>query len=114
MALTKVSYSMIEGATVNVLDFMTPAEIADTEGTTPVLNVAPKIQAALDKCYALNGGIVTVPSGRYRLESRITIPTNVKLQGLNWIPDIQNNTQTRCTTFQIAWGANLDQHAVEM
>lgn len=114
MALTKVSYSMIEGASVNVFDFMTPAEIADVKGSTPVLDVALKIQAALDKCYALGGGVVIAPSARYRLESRITIPTNVKLQGLNWLPDIQNNLQTRCTSFYIAWGANLDQHAVEM
>jgi hypothetical protein len=109
---TTVQDKLHEG--ISVFDFMTATEVSDVEGSTPILDVAPKIQAALDACFTLGGGIVTAPPGRYRLESRIIIPTNVKLQGLNWLPDIQNNLQTRCTTFQIAWGANQDQHAVEM
>lgn len=38
-------------------------------------------QEALDTAAAVNGGIVEVPSGRYRFEGSITIPSNVTLRG---------------------------------
>lgn len=41
----------------------------------------PIFQQALDATAAVNGGIVEVPSGRYRFEGSITIPSNVTLRG---------------------------------
>ena len=38
-------------------------------------------QEALDTAHAVGGGIVEVPSGRYRFEGSITIPSNVTLRG---------------------------------
>jgi len=38
-------------------------------------------QKALDTTAVVNGGIVEVPSGRYRFEGAITIPSNVTLRG---------------------------------
>ncbi len=38
-------------------------------------------QQALDATAAVNGGIVEVPSGRYRFDGSITIPSNVTLRG---------------------------------
>jgi hypothetical protein len=48
MALTKVTYSMIQGAAVNVFDYMTSAQIADVQTGTPTLDVSAAIQAAID------------------------------------------------------------------
>lgn len=61
MALTKVSYSMIEGATANVLDFG-----ADSTG---VADSTAAIQAAIDS----GAGSVYVPAGTYKVTSTINI-----------------------------------------
>ena len=39
-------------------------------------------QAALDAARAADGGVVTVPAGRYRFEGAITVPSNVTLRGV--------------------------------
>jgi hypothetical protein len=59
MALTKVSYSMIQGAAYNVLDFG-----ADLTGTTSSVTA---FNAAL-----ANGGNVYVPPGTYKLDGKVT------------------------------------------
>jgi hypothetical protein len=59
MSLTKVSYSMIDGATVNVLDYG-----ADPTGATDST-------AAFQAAVATNK-IITVPFGTYRVDSAIT------------------------------------------
>ena len=64
MSLTKVSYSMIEGAFYNVLDY---GAVAD--GTT---DSTAAIQAAVDAAL-LNGGTVFLPSGYYRVTASINI-----------------------------------------
>lgn len=60
MALTKVSYAMIEGAAFNVLDFG-----ADNTGSTSSV-------AAFNAAVA-NGGTVYIPSGTYKLDSKVTL-----------------------------------------
>ena len=60
MALTKVSYSMIEGAAYNVLDFD-----ADSTG---VASSVTAFNAAV-----ANGGTVYVPSGVYNLDGKVTL-----------------------------------------
>jgi len=66
MALTKATYSMIQGAPVNVLDFI-PA------GTnTATTNCSAYIQAAINSLPS--GGAVYVPAGEYLLTSTIIFP----------------------------------------
>jgi len=64
MPLTKVSYSMITGAPVNILDFG-----ADPTG---VANSSPAIQAAINSLPS--GGAIYCPTGTYLLDSTITFP----------------------------------------
>jgi hypothetical protein len=70
MSLTKVSYSMIEGAQVNILDFgADPTGVADS-------TVA--IQAAITSL-GVNGGRVRFPGGSsiYRVTATITAPATI-------------------------------------
>lgn len=60
MSLTKVSYSMIQGAASNVLDF----------GADPT-GVASSVAAFNDA--VANGGTVYVPSGVYKLDGKVTL-----------------------------------------
>lgn len=63
MALTKVSFSMIEGASVNVLDFdADPTGVADSSAA---------IQAAINA--AGQNGMVTYPKGTYRFSSTVNL-----------------------------------------
>lgn len=70
MALTRVSYSMIEGATVNVLDFG-----ADPTGGTAA---NAQIQAAID---SITAGVVFIPAGTYLISAPIQVKDNVTIQG---------------------------------
>ena len=70
MSLTKVSFSMINGAVVNVVDYG-----ADPTG---VSNSAPAIQAAIDAVQANNGGEVVLPAGNFLLG------TALNLTNLDW------------------------------
>jgi len=69
MSLTKVSFSMISGAVVNVLDF----------GASPSASAASNtvaIQAAIDyfgNTYGSNAGIVYIPRGTYNVSGEILI-----------------------------------------
>lgn len=66
MALTKVSYSMITGAPVNILDFgADPTASSDSSAA---------IQAAILQTYATGGGAIYCPAGEYRLNTTITFP----------------------------------------
>jgi len=63
MSLTKVSYSMITGAAYNVLDF--GADSTGTASSTSAFQLA-----------VANGGVVYVPSGTYKLNSKLSLSTN--------------------------------------
>jgi hypothetical protein len=73
MALTKTTYSMIQGAPVNVLDY---GAVGDG-----VIDDSAAIQAALDAAGAYSdGGTVVLPSGAYDCASTtITVPQKVTL-----------------------------------
>lgn len=73
MSLTKVSYSMITGAPVNVFDYMTPAQIADVLANTYTENVTTPIQAALDS----GAKSIYFPAGTYKV-STLTVPATVR------------------------------------
>lgn len=77
MSLTKATYSMINGAPINVLDFG-----AVGDGTTDDTNA---IQDALTyvatKSSVSNGGTVFVPSGRYLIKKPLAIALGTTIQG---------------------------------
>lgn len=70
MSLTKVSYSMIEGAVVNVLDF---GAVADGNASTAAgTDNSPFFQAACDYCVA-NNKTLYIPAGTYVLRSQVIV-----------------------------------------
>jgi len=73
MPLTKVSYSMITGAPVNVFDYMTAAQIADVLANTYAENVTVPVQAALDS----GAKSIYFPAGTYKV-STLTVPSTVR------------------------------------
>lgn len=79
MSLTKVTYSMIEGAQFNVLDYG-----ADNTG---VADSAAAIQSAISAAAAVVGGsigaVVYFPTGTYAIGTRLVLPNRVGLQGAN-------------------------------
>jgi parallel beta-helix repeat protein len=68
MSLTKVSYSMIQGAEVNVLDFG-----AVGDGVT---DDTAAVQAAITSM-AVTGGNLVFPDGNYKITSTLTLSSNV-------------------------------------
>jgi hypothetical protein len=76
MSLTKVTYSMIEGAAVNVLDYG-----AVGDGST---NDAAAIQLAVTA--AGYGGSVYFPKGTYKVNSAINVPAaNAAISGVHFV-----------------------------
>lgn len=75
MALTKVSYSMIEGATVNVLDF---GAVGDN-----VADDTAAIQAAIN---SISNGVVYFPVGTYKITETISIDAKTK-GSINFLGD---------------------------
>ena len=65
MSLTKASYSLVNGAPFNVLDYG-----ADPTGAT---DSASAIQAAINAAGVAGGGTVYFPSGDYKLLSAVTV-----------------------------------------
>jgi hypothetical protein len=63
MSLTKVSYSMIKGAYVNVFDYMTDAQIADVQARTGALDTTAAITAAIAATGTV--GVLYFPAGFY-------------------------------------------------
>ena len=83
MALTKASYSMINGASLNVLDYGAVADGTWNSGTGVVggTDNQSAFQAAINDAVVKKIGTVIVPSGLYKLASKITIPASVSLVG---------------------------------
>lgn len=73
MSLTKVSYSMIEGAEFNVVDFGAVGNgVADDTAA---------LQAALDAVFANKGGTLRIPAGNYKITANL-VP-QISLSPLN-------------------------------
>lgn len=73
MSLTKVSYSMIEGAEFNVLDYGAVGNgVADDTSA---------LQAALDAVFANKGGTLRIPAGNYKITADL-VP-QISLSPLN-------------------------------
>lgn len=85
MALTKVSYSMIEGAVFNVLDYG-----ATGDGVT---DDRAACQAAIDAAVAAGGGAVFFPAGTYifnSVPSPDTTPNGLLIPDTNGVFDTDN------------------------
>jgi hypothetical protein len=69
MSLTKATYSMVQGAPVNVLDFMSDAEKADVLSNTGSVDVTTPVAAAIASLGNIGvsggGGVVIFPKGKY-------------------------------------------------
>lgn len=86
MSLTKVSFSMITGSTINVADFG-----ASPSNGRAANNVA--FQAAFDYLRDLEkGGTLTIPAGEYDLSGNLTLLANVEMDARGWI--IEGNGAT--------------------
>jgi hypothetical protein len=73
MSLTKATYSMIEGAPANVLDYgADPAGVADSTAA---------IQAAVNAAYTAYNKTVYVPNGIYKVNGTVTITQGVMIVG---------------------------------
>jgi hypothetical protein len=68
MSLTKATFSMIDGAAVNVLDYGADA--------TGVADSTTAFQSAID-----SGSNVFIPPGEYKITSTLTISTKIKIVG---------------------------------
>lgn len=83
MALTKTTFSMIDGSVVNVLDYIPQSEHAAIRNVTSTYDCTSAFNAAL-----ATGRDVFVPGGRYRIESAINFTNRAggyqKLFGEGW------------------------------
>lgn len=89
MSLTKASYSMIEGAPLNILDFG-----AIPNGTTDATSA---IQAALDAAFDAGGAAVFVPSGEYLITDPLIVRSNTDFYGAGASSIIKRNENTVAT-----------------
>jgi hypothetical protein len=83
MSLTKATYSMIDGAVVNILDYGATANYDETTPGSGTDNSAA-IQAAVDAVAAkgvYNKGAVFIPSGAYKILNTIDVPYGVSIFG---------------------------------
>lgn len=85
MALTKVTFSMIEGAVFSALDY---GAVADG-----VTNDAAAINAAITAA-TVSGGVVLLPAGTYAVGTPILLKSNVTLQGEGFDATIIKQTGT--------------------
>lgn len=111
MSLTKVSYSIINGAVVNVLDF---GAVGDG-----IVDDTVAIQAAIDSlaitssANATGGGTVYIPDGKFRITSTIKIGYGITLlgNGAGGYPFIGVNSQM--SQIYADFGANVNQWAID-
>ena len=87
MALTKVTYSMIEGASVNVLDFGADSTGSDDSTTA--------IQAAINA--AKNAAVVYFPAGNYKVTTPLTVYKGTSIVGSQAVASDLRSTAVICT-----------------
>lgn len=73
MSLTKVSYSMIAGAAVNIVDFGAVVSASASANTAA-------IQAAINACP--QGGTVLIPNGTFNIDDALIIDKAITIRGL--------------------------------
>ena len=92
MALTKVSYSMITGAPVNILDRIPPQYHAAILDNTTTVDVQQYIQAAMDS----GAGEIYFPQGTYIIRSPLYItagvPGSIQANDLTFVGENRTST----------------------
>ena len=74
MALTKVTYSMIQGAVFNVLDFGAVGDNVNDDTTA--------IQNAIDTAFTAGGGVVYLPADKtFKVTASLLNKQNVTIRG---------------------------------
>jgi len=93
MSLTKVSYSMIKGASVNVLDFIPADQVVFIQANDAASQdgsvVTAAIQAAIDHAYAFGNPsaayqgqpYVYLPSGTYKITDSLVLKDGASIRG---------------------------------
>ena len=76
MSLTKVSYSMINGAPANVFDFMTTAQIVAVQAGTSTEDLSSAFEQAINTSRR-----VRVPKGTYKCNIQIDSKTIIEGDG---------------------------------
>ncbi|CAB4140695.1 Pectate lyase superfamily protein [uncultured Caudovirales phage] len=109
MSLTKATYSMIEGAPLNVLDYGAVADGNFSGGAPSGTDNLAAFAAALTAAVTTNINAVYVPAGSYYLSGKITIPRGVTLFGVGMahMPVWKTGSNRRGTVLLIA-GASGD------
>jgi hypothetical protein len=74
MSLTKVTYSMINGPTINPVDYGASTSSSDNTAA---------IQAALDAAADAGGAIVQLPAGEFTIAGTLTVGSNIKFCGVS-------------------------------
>jgi len=114
MSLTKATYSMIQGAVANVLDFgADPTGVADSTAA---------IQAAIDSLAPTSsavtpanagGGTVYIPAGKFRITNTLLLGYGITLQGdgAGGYPYLANNAAM--SEIQVDFGASVNKWAID-
>ena len=106
MSLTKVTYSMISGAPINVMDYIPQAEHAAIYNYTSTYDSGQAIQDAFDDASAKEGGTVILPAGLFNTSQTIDIRSYLNIQG-EYGEDGSFGVQNFQRGTQIKWiGAN--------
>lgn len=80
MSLTKTHNRMVEGSTINVLDYIPQSEYAGIRAGTSSYDAGPAIQLAINDAGAIGSGAVEVhiPAGEYIINTPLYITTGGK------------------------------------
>jgi hypothetical protein len=103
MALTKVTYSMIQGAVFNVLDFGAVGDNSNNDTTA--------IQTAIDAAFAAGGGVVYLPADKtFKVTASLVNKQNVTIRGEGFTSVIKSATNfkvfqqnTGVVAYDMAW-----------
>lgn len=103
MALTKVSYSMINGAVFNVLDYGAVGDNSNDDTTA--------LQDAIDAAYDAGGGVVYLPANKtFKVTASLINKDNVTIQGEGFTSVIKSatnfkvfNQNTGTVAYDMTW-----------
>jgi len=72
--------------------------------TLPAVDATAAIQQALDDAGTAGGGIVYLPAGWYKIDTRLTVPAGVELRGSSPIPTRDNQGSSKGTVLMAYQG----------
>lgn len=107
MSLTKVSYSMIQGAPINVFDYMTAVQIADVQAGTLTQDVTTALQNAIAA-----GSSIYCPTGQYLISGQLNVYAKT-LFGDGWantvfVSNMSSGAYAAITIGKLGWTSGSD------